>query len=413
MKRYWWLLILPAILLLWWAISRGQSAVVIHFTAAHYGSLSSIVPTNGKVEPAEWSAARAEISGVVRNVDVQRGQDVQAGQTLVTLDTTAARADLAAALARQEEAQAEMRTLGEGGKAAVVAGLDDRIRSARAAVETAQRIYDSDQRLLPQHAITKLQVQADADILERAKLGLSAAEDQKRTAVTASDRSVGEARLHDAQAAVAVARHRVDLSVIKAPTAGAVYQLGDGTGSGDIKVGTYLTPGTLVALIGKIDQVKVTVYVDEPDLGRVGLGMPVSITSDSRPGAKWWGKVDKLPTQIVPLQSRTIGEVSTIIENPRHDLLPGVSVDAHIVSKVLKNALIVPKAALRRLGSTDGVYKLNGDTISWTIVHAGISDINNVQIFSGLKQGDSVADRIVDPPDAEIRDGMRVKPVFN
>ena len=125
------------------------------------------------------------------------------------------------------------------------------------------------------------------------------------------------------------------------------------------------------------------------------------------------GESGQLPTQIVPLQSRTIGEVSTIIQNPRHDLLPGVSVDAHIISKVVDHALIVPKAALRRLGNTDGVYKLNGDTITWTIVHAGISDINNVQIFSGLKQGDYVADRIVDPPDAEIRDGMRVKPVFN
>jgi len=413
MKRYWWLVILPAVLLLWWGLSRRQSAVVIHFTAAHYGSLSSIVPTNGKVEPAEWSAARAEISGVVRTVAVQRGQDVQAGQTIVTLDTTAAQADLAAALAKQEEAQAELRTLGEGGKAAVVANLDDRIRGAQAAVETAQRIYDSDNRLLQKQAITKLQVQTDSDNLERAKLALSAAQDQKRTAVTASDRSVAEARLHDAQAAVAVARHRVDLSVIKAPTAGTVYQLGDGSGPDDIKVGTYLLPGTLVALIGKIDQVKVTVYVDEPDLGRVELGMPVSITSDSRPGAKWWGKVDKLPTQIVPLQSRTVGEVSTVIDNPRHDLLPGVSVDAHIISKVVKNTLIVPKAALRRLGNADGVYKLNDDTIIWTVVHAGISDINNVQILSGLKQGDSVADRIVDPPDAEIQDGMRVKPVFN
>jgi HlyD family secretion protein len=120
-----------------------------------------------------------------------------------------------------------------------------------------------------------------------------------------------------------------------------------------------------------------------------------------------------LPTQIVPLGSRTIGEVSTIIENPRHDLLPGVSVDAHIISKVVEDALIVPKASLRRLGNTDGVYRLNRDVITWTVVHAGISDINNIQIFSGLKQGDRVADRIVDPPDAEIRDGMRVKPVFN
>ncbi len=38
-----------------------------------------------------------------------------------------------------------------------------------------------------------------------------------------------------------------------------------------------------------------------------------------------------------------------------------------------------------------------------------MSDINNVQILDGLKQGDRVADRVVEPSDAEITNGMRVK----
>ena len=406
MRTYWWwVLILPAALLLWWAFGRDGSTAEVHFVSAHQATLSSIVPTNGKIEPAEWSAARSETSGVVRSVAVRRGEGVQAGQILLTLDTTAAQADLAAALAREQQAQSEIGTLKQGGKAAALADLSDRIAAAEEAVEIARRIYDSDSRLEQEQAATKLQVQTDRDNLERAKLNLAAVQDQKRTAVTASDRTVAAAKLRDAEAAVELAKHRVELGVVRAPMKGTAYQF-------DLKVGAYLQPGTLVALVGNIDQVKVVVYVDEPDLGRVGLGMPATISSDSRPGQKWYGRVDKLPTEIIALQTRSVGEVTSIIDNPGHDLLPGVSVDVTITSKVVKDALVIPKAALRRLGSTDGVYKLSAKTIVWTPVRTGISDINNVQILSGLQLGDQVADRVVDPPDAEIKDGMRVKPVF-
>jgi HlyD family secretion protein len=405
-KYWWWFLVLPLVVLLWFVFSRGDSAVTLHFTAAHRGSVSSSVPTNGRVEPAEWSAATCETSGVVKSVNVHLGQNVKAGETLVALDTTSAYSDLTAALARLESEKASLKILSQGGRAATVADLDDRLRGAQEAVSIAERIYASDQRLLEKQAVTKLQLDTDRDTLTRARINVEALQNQKKSIVTSSDKSVAQARVRDAQAAVDLARHRVDLAIIKAPMSGTVYQF-------DLKVGAYLQPGTQVALVGKIDQVKVVVYVDEPDLGRVGLHMPVTITSDSRPGRKWEGEVEKLPTEIKPLQTRRIGEVTTIIDNANHQLLPGVSVDAHIISQTVKDALIIPKAALRRVENADGVYKLEGRAIQWTTVKPGVSDVNNVQVLSGLNEGDQVADRVIDPPDAEIRNGMPVRPVFN
>ncbi len=406
MKKYWLILVLPVLLLLWWGLDHRQAAPEIHFATAQARSLESTVSTNGKVEPAEWAAARAETSGVVRTISVQRGQSVQAGQTLVTLDTTAAQSDLAAALAREQEARAENTTLGQGGKAATLASLNDSIKSAHAAVDVAQRNYQSLQRLSTEQAATKLQVQDAKDALDRAKLQLSAFEDQRRTLVTSSDRSVAQAKLHDAQAAVTLAQHKVALGEVRSPTSGTVYQF-------DLKIGAYMQPGDLVALIGDLDQVKVIVYVDEPDLGRVAENMPVKITWDARPAQEWWGRVNKLPTQVIALGTRTVGEVTTIVNNPNHDLLPGVTVNATIISKTVKDALSVPKAALRTLGGTNGVYKLEGKSIAWTPVKTGISDVNNVQILSGLQPGDRVADRVMEPSDAEITAGMRVRAVVD
>ncbi len=215
MKRYWWLLLAVLLLLLWWFLGHSSSAPTIHFATVRLATISSTVNTNGKVEPAEFSAARAETAGVVRRIDVQRGQRVEAGQELVALDQTAAEADLAAARARVEEAQTELNTLKQGGKASSVADLEDRISAARDAVSFAQRTYDSDKRLFAQQAITRVQLNTDADSLTRAKLNLEALQNQKKTMVTTSDRSVAEARLKDAQSALALAQHRTRLSVIR------------------------------------------------------------------------------------------------------------------------------------------------------------------------------------------------------
>jgi hypothetical protein len=141
--------------------------------------------------------------------------------------------------------------------------------------------------------------------------------------------------------------------------------------------------------------------------------MPVNITWDARPGQKWTGRVNKLPTEVIALGTRTVGEVTTVVDNPNHDLLPGVSVNASIISKVANDSLSIPRSALRTLNGKTGVYKLTGKTIVWAPVVAGISDVNSVEIVSGLATGDKVADRVVDPADAEIRAGMRVKALLD
>ncbi len=401
MKKYWLFVAFPTLLLLWWGFSRRDSPVTLHFSTAHRSTIVSTVSTNGKVEPVEWAAARAETSGVVRSVAVQRGQQVAAGQTLVVLDSESARSELAAALAKEGEARAATATLSQGGKAQALANLNDSIASAQAALEVAQRHYQSLQRLAEKQAATNWQVQDAKDAVDRAELQLTALKDQKQTLVTPSDRSVAGAQLRDAQAAVALARHKLDLATVTAPISGTLYQF-------DLKVGAYLQPGDLAGLVGKLEQVKVTVYVDEPDLGRIALDMPVEITWDARPGQKWQGRVNKLPTEVIALGTRTVGEVTTVVDNPNRELLPGVSVNALIISKVVKDAVSIPRSALRTLHGATGVFKLQDKSIVWTPIQTGISDVNSVQVV-GVALGDKVADRVVDPSDAEMRTGMRVK----
>lgn len=402
MNRYLLLLILPLALLLWWVLGHNGSAPLVHFATLRRTTIASAVNTNGKVEPVQWAAARSEVAGVVRSVNVSQGQQVTAGQVLVTLDNVSAQSELVAAQTRQQEAEAEYKTLGQGGKASALANINASITNAQAAVAVAKRNHEAMVRLQSQQAATKLQVQQAKDALDAANNQLAAAENQRRTLVTSTDKSLAGAKLSDAKAAVELAKHRLSLESVTAPMSGTVYKF-------DLKVGAYLEPGALVADVGNIDKMKATVYVDEPDLGRVSIGMAVAITWNGKPGCTWWGKVDRMPTEVVALQSRTVGEVTTIIANPSHDLLPGVTVNATIISKVAKDAVAIPKSALRTINGQSGVYKLVGNTLHWTPVTTGVSDINFVQVPSGVQAGDRVEDRVIEPSDAEIRDGMRVR----
>jgi HlyD family secretion protein len=400
MKRLFLLLVFPAVLLLWWAAARKESIPVVHFAAVKKETIESIVSTNGKAEPVDFAAARAEIAGVVQNVLIERGQDVKQGQTFVILDNVTERASLDAARARLEQAKVDAAVTREGGKASQLADLEDRLRSAQFAVSEAERSLSALQRLYANHAATHEEVLAGEATLARAKLQIEATENSKKTLITTSDVNVSAAKLRDAQAALELAQHRLDLTIIKAPIAGNVYQF-------DIRKGAYLELGALVAMIGDLDTMRVRVYVDEPDLGRVSQNLPVQITWDARPGQKWTGHVTQIPTEIVPLGTRQVGVVACTIENPNHELLPGTNVDVAIISQVARDVISIPKQALRSNARGPGVFKLRGDHVIWQPVTAGVNSVTSVQIKSGLQIGDQVAL----PSEATLTSGARVKAV--
>ena len=189
--------------------------------------------------------------------------------------------------------------------------------------------------------------------------------------------------------------------MVRSPLTGVVYSL-------DLKAGAWIAPGTVVANIGRVDRVKVNVYVDEPELGRVAVGMPVRITWDALGGREWKGVVDRKPTEIVPLNTRQVGEVVCLIDNAGGELLPGTNINAFIQSKVVESALTIPKETLRREGGDLGVFAMNGAALQWRKLAIGASSVTRSEVLSGLKEGDAV----LLPTDANVRDGLPVRAVF-
>lgn len=401
-KRVLWILFLLAAALLaaFLMFSKSQPPE-IPLVKTGRENIVSTLQTNGKVEPIEWASARASRRGVVQKIYVQKGQRVHLGDPLVGLDTWQETAAIASAAARVSAAQAERDVLNQGGRLAEITDIDNSLSRAHLDLMAAQHEHEVLRRLVDKQAAPRHDLEDITLRVNQLQLEIKSLERRRAALVAPTDKTIAEAKLNEAETARTLAENGLALSVVRAPSDGVVYQF-------ELRIGSFLNPGDLVANVGRLDQVRAVIYVDEPDLGRVERGMPVTIRWDAAPLRQWQGKVAQLPAQVVALGTRQVGEVSCIIDNPDLDLLPGTNIDAAIQSRVVGNALTIPKETLRRQRDMTGVMMLRGDHLAWQPVQLGVSTLTKVQVTKGLNDGDSVAL----PTDKPIKEAMKITPLY-
>lgn len=401
MKKLLLLLAIAAVAVIAWGIVRKSRPPVVNFGRVTRQTLVSTLPTNGKVEPYQWQAVRAETAGLVSRVPVHLGQSVAKGAVIAEMSDPALASDVEAAEARVAEARANLAALEEGGRSADQADIANSLAQARLDLDRERKEAETLTRLVQKQAATPMEAQAAADKVRQTEALISGLEKRRAALVAPTDVEASKARLADAEAALRLARQHSASSIVRAPIAGEIYGLA-------VRPGDYLNPGDLITNLGRLDRVRVRVYVDEPLLGRVSRGEPVTITWEALPGKQWHGVVEQMPSSIETLGSRQVGEVVCTIENPGRELIPGNNVDAAIRTAVAENALVMPKEALRHDATGDYVFVLKGDAVERRVVKAGISTVNQLQVTDGLAEGDAVAL----PGDVPLATGTRVTPAM-
>lgn len=384
-----------------WVLSRKTDAPPVPFARATRETISNILSTNGKVEPSVYQEVRSEGKGLVKRVLVHTSDALKAGQPIAELSEPGLAEELEAANARLAQARASLRTLETGGSAvdaADIAGSLNRLKGER---DAAQKNLEALERLQQKQAATAFEVQQERQTIAGLDAQMKTLSEKRSVLVGKGELAAAQARVQELEANAQAVRTRMAQDVIAAPIAGTVYDL-------PVRPGSYINPGDVVASLGQLDPVRVRVYVDEPEVGRVAQGQGVRITWDALAGREWNGVVERRPSEISALGSRQVGEVLCTIANPQHDLIPGTNVNAFILTQVVNNALTIPKASVRRDNGT-GVYVLQPDsTVKWQTVKTGASGALRVEILSGLKDGDAIAE----PSEQTLHDGQKVKPSY-
>jgi HlyD family secretion protein len=255
LKKLLLLLLAVVVAVVAWGILRKNEPPKIGFAKVKRQTLVSTLPTNGKVEPFEWQAVRAEAGGVVGSVPVQEGQAVAKGAVVATIGDPALQADIDAATAKVAEAEANLAALEAGGKPAEFADIENSLSRARFDLEQARKTYASLQRLVEKHAATTQEADAAHDRAQQFEIEIAGLEKRRGALVAKPDVAAAKARLQDAETVLSLARQRAAQSVVHAPMAGVVYGL-------EVRPGAYVQAGDRAANVGRLDKLRVRVYVD-------------------------------------------------------------------------------------------------------------------------------------------------------
>jgi HlyD family secretion protein len=276
------------------------------------GDLTVIVTATGTLQPTNRVEVSSELSGIVKSVEVDYNQRVKAGQVLARLDPSKIEAQVMQSRAALEAAEGKLLQ------------AQATLKEARDKWERFKTVRELSHHQVPSTA----EFQAAEAALERAK----ADEVSARAAVS--------------QARATLKAQETDLSktVIRSPISGIVLNRNVEPGQ---TVAAALQAPVLFTLAEDLSQMELIVDVDEADIGKVREGQPAVFRVDAYPQRTFEARIRQ-----ARFGSKTVSGVvtyETVLKVDNKDLLlrPGMTATAEITVQQIKDAVLIPQAALR------------------------------------------------------------------
>ncbi|MBT8281100.1 MAG: efflux RND transporter periplasmic adaptor subunit [Muriicola sp.] len=352
--------------------AKSTEQLTAQFVEVVKGDVTTTVTATGTIQPVKQVDVGTQVSGVVEKIYVDYNSEVTEGQLIAELDKTNLRATLAQQQASYNNA------------------VNDR--------DYKQIIYDRQKTLFENQVISK----SDYD---DAVYQLNAA---KNTAVE---------RLSDLQKA----RTNLSYANIYSPIDGVILSRDVDEGQ---TVASSLSTPTLFTIAKDLKQMQVEADVDEADIGQVREGQRVSFTVDAYQGEEFAGEVTQV--RLNPTTTSNVVTYTVVVkaDNPELKLKPGLTATIAIYTVELKDVLTLeakavnfkPNAQLLMAYNSNGTTDNrppppsgnksdtdNDGTLLWMEengkikpieVVLGTSDGVNVEVLSGLKEGDRMVYQI-------------------
>jgi HlyD family secretion protein len=389
-----------AALLLTAALSFRRAPVQVRNARAYRETITSSIATNGKIEPIDNFEAHAPMATTIRRVSIRQGDRVTPGQLLLQLDDANARSEVARARAQLTGAQADVSAVSGGGTQEELLTTRNALVKAQADRDAAQRNLQAMQRLLQTGAASQAEVDNAKIQLNIADANVHTLEQKLHDRFSKPEIGHADARLAEAQAALAAAADVLRNMHVASPLSGTVYNL-------PARKDQFVAAGDLLVQVADLRRVRVRAFVDEPDIGRLQVGQPVEIAWDALPGRIWKGTIETLPTNVVQRGTRMVGEVTCILDNADLKLLPNTNVSVAIIQARHENALTVPREAVREDGEGKYVFQVVNGELKRRNVKTSVSNLTRVEITSGIPDDAVLALGAVNMQ--PLRDGMPVK----
>lgn len=278
----------------WW-FSGGHPKLIYTTQPVTKGSLIITVTATGTLAPRVTVTVGAEVSGRIDALYVDYNDHVVKGQKIAQINTEAIQAQLSQARATLAQAQATL-------------------------------------------------IQNDATFKRYGELLKSNALSQQQYDTAKGDAARAQAGVDQAAAQVQAYETQLTKATIYAPIDGVVLERK--VSVGQTVQASFSTP-ELFTLASDLTQMELDVNIDEADVGAVREGQSATFTVDAYPNKQFEAKLISVHSASETVQNVVTYKGVLLVKNPELLLKPGMTATAEILTGTVRNALLVPNAALR------------------------------------------------------------------
>ena len=390
--------------------------------------LATVVSASGEIKPKTYVNIGANAYGKITHLYVKEGDHVKKGKLLAQLENVQSSADVSANQASVQAAETDALAA----EASMKTAEADLLR-AKADYDRNKLDWERAQSLFKEGLIAKSDFDSRRNAWATADAGLTQAQARVAQGKAQSDsanRHVGQAR-----ATLTRVTDVLQKTTYSAPYDGVITNLPVREGE-SVVIGIQNALGSTLMTLADMSVITAEVKVDETDIVNVRLGQPADVTIDAIPKKIFHGTVSEIGDNAIvrssgvsTSQQTTASEeakdfkVVVTLQDPPHDLRPGLSTTAKITTATRNNALAIPIQALTirtkaqleqqksssgsvqaaapspkesgaKTGKKDeeiqGVFVVRNRKAEFVPVTSGVTGTTDIEVLDGLREGDEV-----------------------
>jgi HlyD family secretion protein len=362
-----------------------EPTVSVQVAQVEKTTIQHVIKTQAILFPRQQAAIVAKISAPVQKFLVKRGSPVHQGELLAVLENR----DLSAAAQENkgsyEQAQAAYETT-------TAASLPEEIQKAEAdaqqskqALEAQEKVYQNRQQLYQEGALPRKELDQSSVEIVQARNQFAIAKrhlDTLQAIGKQQELKAAAGQLESAKGKYMGAQAQLSYSEIRSPIDGVVTDR-------PLYPGEMAAAGTAVVTVMDISAVIAKAHIPQADAALLKVGDKGTMTV---PGLD--DPVEGTVTVVSPAldPNSTTVEVWLEARNPKQRLKPGTSVQLSLTAKTVKDAFVVPAAAVISAadGSSAVIIAGSDGKAHQKTVKLGIRQDDDVQILEGVTEADKV-----------------------
>ena len=312
------------------------------------GDISKSTVVTGKIQPRDEVNVKPQINGIVAELYKKAGETVQQNEVIAKLKVIPDMSQLSSA--------------------------QSRLRLAEVNLKQAQTNYDREKALFDKQLVSAEEFEKVSQALQQAK----------------EERDIAQETLEIVRDGVSSSNKSGSTTLVRSTISGLILDI-------PVKVGNSVTmsntfnDGTTIATVANMDDLIFDGNIDETEVGRLHVGLPVRITVGALQDVHFDAALEYIAPKATESNGTNLFEIKASVKVPAGiTIRSGYSANAEIVLQEVHDVVTVSESAIQWEGDSTFVYVKENELWNKRPVETGLSDGMNIEVKSGLKQGETV-----------------------